>query len=142
MQHTSTISDLKHELGKTKERLSILESDRRNLENESLTLNDRNTNLIRSLEKQLEALNNENTQQQNEFTKKLNSLEEINLNQMHKLKTEHKIDREELISTYESRLSIEMATYEEKILKMERVNENFYSSKIFRVHSDPEWQKM
>ena len=121
MQNTSIISDLKHELSKTKERLAMLESDRRNLENESLTLNDRNVNMIRSLEKQVEALNNENNLQQAEFNRKLNSLEEINANQMVKIKTEHKIDREELISAYESRLSMEMATYEEKIHKMERV---------------------
>jgi hypothetical protein len=121
MQNTSIISDLKHELSKTKERLAMLESDRRNLENESLTLNDRNVNMIRSLEKQVEALNKENNLQQAEFNRKLNSLEEINANQMVKIKTEHKIDREELISAYESRLSMEMATYEEKIHKMERV---------------------
>jgi hypothetical protein len=122
MQNTSIISDLKHELSKTKERLAMLESDRRNLENESLTLNDRNVHMIRSLEKQIEALNNENNLQQAEFNRKLNSLEEINTNQVAKLKTEHKIDREELIGAYESRLSMEMATYEEKIHKMERVN--------------------
>jgi len=121
MQNTSIISDLKHELSKTKERLAMLESDRRNLENESLTLNDRNVHMIRSLEKQIEALNNENNLQQAEFNRKLNSLEEINTNQVAKLKTEHKIDREELIGAYESRLSMEMATYEEKIHKMERV---------------------
>ncbi len=122
MQNTSIISDLKHELSKTKERLAMLESDRRNLENESLTLNDRNVHMIRSLEKQIESLNNENNLQQAEFNRKLNSLEEINTNQVAKLKTEHKIDREELIGAYESRLSMEMATYEEKIHKMERVN--------------------
>ena len=121
MQNTSIISDLKHELAKTKERLSVLENERKALENESLSLNDRNVHLIRSLEKKVESLNNENNIQQDEFNKKLNSLEEINLNQVNKLKTEHKIDREELISTYESRLSIEMATYEEKIRKIERV---------------------
>jgi septal ring factor EnvC (AmiA/AmiB activator) len=126
MQNTSIISNLKHELSKTKERLAMLESDRRNLENESLTLNDRNVHMIRSLEKQIEALNNENNLQQAEFTRKLNSLEEINANQVVKLKTEHKIDREELIGAYESRLSMEMATYEEKIHKMERVYKEIF----------------
>ena len=134
MQNTSIISDLKHELSKTKERLSMLESDRRNLENESLTLNDRNVHMIRSLEKQIEALNNENNLQQAEFTRKLNSLEEINANQVVKLKTEHKIDREELIGAYESRLSMETATYEEKIHKMERVYKgDFKYSKFYRI---------
>lgn len=130
MQQTSTILDLKHELQSAKERIEILESDRRNLENESLSINDRNTQLIKSLEKQLESLSNEHKLQQDEFSKKYQSLDEDRNKQTEKLKTEYNIEKQALINSYEAKLNTEKAAYEEKLLTVERVCFFFRNNKL------------
>jgi hypothetical protein len=128
MQKSSTLSDLKRELGLKNERLSSLEIERKNLEREYHNENERNNQVINSLEKQLELLTSEKDSQKCEFEAKILALNDINENEKEKLLTEAKIEKQELINEYDSKLSTEKALFDEKILTLERVS--FFSSKL------------
>lgn len=125
MQMTSTISDLKTELALTKDRLDLLENERRSIENQSLSQNDKNLNTIKSLEKQLEALNNEKQTLTTDFDKKFSHLSESNTKLIEKLKLEAQTEKEQLIDKYESKLNTEKTIFEEKLLTLERVSRIF-----------------
>jgi hypothetical protein len=122
MQKSSTLSDLKRELGLKNERLSSLEIERKNLEREYHNENERNNQVINSLEKQLELLTSEKDSQKCEFEAKILALNDINENEKEKLLTEAKIEKQELINEYDSKLSTEKALFDEKILTLERVS--------------------
>jgi hypothetical protein len=121
MQKSSILSDLKRELNLNKERLIQLESDRKNLEREYHSENERNNQVINSLEKQLALLTSEKDSQKSEFESKILALNDINQKQTEKLITELQIEKQELINEYDSKLSTEKALFDEKILTLERV---------------------
>ena len=121
MQKSSIISDLKHELNETRKRLNQLEDERKIYENESLSLNDRNTNLIKSLEKQIEQLSNQKVSLNKDFSLKINQLEETSKKELDKLRTDYQIEKQTLVDNYETKLNMEMVQYQEKILTLERV---------------------
>ena len=74
MQKTSLISDIQHELSSTRSRLETLESERKALENESMSANDRNSLLIRSLETQVTNLSEEVSNQRAKYEKRIEAL--------------------------------------------------------------------
>jgi hypothetical protein len=121
MQKSSILSDLKRELNLNKERLIQLESDRKNLEREYHSENERNNQVINSLEKQLALLTSEKDSQKSEFESKILALNDINQKQTEKLITELQIEKQELINEYDSKLSTEKALFDERILTLERV---------------------
>lgn len=131
MQQVSTISDLKHELKQTKKRLALLEEERKNLETQSYTQNDRNTHLIKNLETRIELLNEEKKSIENDLNSQLNTIKDLSQKDLDKLKADTQFERQELIDNYESRLGMEKALYQEKILTLERVSSTLKKKSSF-----------
>ena len=122
---------MKRELSLKNDRLSSLEIERKNLEREYHSENERNNQVINSLEKQLELLTSEKESQKFEFEAKMLALNDINENEKEKLMTEAKIEKQELINEYDSKLSTEKAQFDEKILTLERVNFSYFLYLIY-----------
>lgn len=125
LQKSSLISDLKHELSETKKRLVVLENEKKIFENESLSANDRNVNLIKSLEQQIESLNNEKNKISKDYGSKIEDIEEINKRKIDQIITENQIEKQALIDQYEYKLNLEVTLNQEKILTLERVGDFF-----------------
>lgn len=98
-----------------------MENEKKTFENESLSVNDRNVNLIKSLERQIELINNENKKLSKDYDIKIEELEESSKRNIEQIKTEYQIEKQALIDQYESRLTIEATLQKEKILILERV---------------------
>jgi hypothetical protein len=139
MQKQSTISDIQHELKKTKERLSHLEEERKLIENQSLTMNDRNTMLINSLQSQLSQLNSEKATQQQEFNEIIQTINLKHADQMSKIKSDFQYEREQITSEFESKMSNEQASFKEKLLTLElNLNKTFKAENQKLLHEKNE----
>lgn len=121
MQYTSTISDLRHELKVIKDRLDLIVKERQDLENENARLSGKTSEIVKSLKEKCEALEKAKLDIQLECQQKLDSFEQSHAKSLEKLNTEFEIEKQAIISSYESKLSTEKASFEEKLLIMERV---------------------
>ena len=83
------ISDLTNELTMVRDRLKQMEEERNSLENETLSLNDRQTQIIKQLETKLDILNNEKFSEINALNKKLSEMSELNKSEMEPLVRQH-----------------------------------------------------
>ncbi len=93
MQKQSTISDLQHELKTLKDRLNTLDEERKLVENQSLTQNDRNLMMIKSLEAQLNKVNHEYLLTKQDYDKRIESIHSANLQTVEKVKLFVQIDK-------------------------------------------------
>lgn len=121
MQKTSNLSDLKHELKQTKDRLFNLEIDSHTVEEQNKALNEKYANLVKSHEKQIGNLNLDLNREREQFEKKLFALNQINQNEVEKMRKNWEIEKETLINNFDSKISIERTSYEEKIRSLELV---------------------
>ncbi len=136
MQHTATISDLKHQWAQTKEKLSQLEAENRTLSDQSLSTNDKNSKFIKQLEKQVDSLNKELALQESEYKKKIGEIEETNAIFIEKLKTSALTEKEELISKHERLLNTERASFNEKILSLQKNLTHEFNSENHKLLSE------
>lgn len=128
LQKTSTISDIQQELTTTKTKLQALETERRELENENLSNNDRNTIMIRSLETQLKTLTSESTAQKSSFETKIDSMTASHEATVNQLKVDFDLAKQTLVDNYESQISSEQVFFNEKILNLEvNLNKGMHS---------------
>jgi DNA repair exonuclease SbcCD ATPase subunit len=120
MQKNSSIADLKSELGSAKDRLSFLENERKSLENENVSINTHSSKLIKSMEAEIDMLKRERETEKKELSGKLAAAMDMSREEISKIKTDVAIEKQELINSYESRLTTDKAAYEEKLLRVER----------------------
>ena len=121
MQKSSILSDLKHELKQTKDRLFNNEIDSHSLEEQNKTLNEKNVSLVKSYEKQIENLNIELDREREQFERKLFALNQINEREVEKMRMNWEIEKETLINNYDTKINTERASFEEKIQSIELV---------------------
>ena len=121
MQKNSSISDLRNELSAAKERLGFLESERKSLETEKLSLNTHSAKIIQSMEREIELLKSERESEKNEFSSRLKVTVDLNREELEKIRTDLAIEKQELINSYETKLAMEKALFDEKLLTVERV---------------------
>jgi hypothetical protein len=128
MQKNSNIADLKSELSSAKDRLSFLENERKNLENENVSINSHSSKLIKSMEDEIAALKRERDNEKAELSNRLKVTIDLSKEEIEKIRTDLAIEKQELINSYESRLATEKASFDEKLLRVERdLNQNFNS---------------
>jgi hypothetical protein len=119
MQKTSMINDLTAELGIVRERLNLLEDDRRSLENANLSLNERQTKLIKGLEDKIEALNSEKDSQLKQLHEKIRETVQMSENEIKSLKEMHTNQLEGLANDHEAKLAQERDLFEQKMLQLQ-----------------------
>lgn len=91
-----------------------------------MSMNDRNSLMIRSLETQVANLTEENSSQKSKYDKRFETLVEENNKKVEQLQIDHKLERENLVSDYESRLNASEQQFNEKILNLEvSLSKNF-----------------
>ena len=105
LQKNSLISDIQHELSSTKARLELLDSERRALEDATLSLTDKNSIMIKTLEKQVSDLHEELSRQKIMYEKRLEVLTVSGSQSKEAMKREFEMEREGLVSRYEERLT-------------------------------------
>lgn len=124
MKNESTIRDLEQELKQIRDQLSKLEKERRSLEAQNVKLNDKSNELV-LLKEKIESLINENHSKEVEHQQKLESILQSNEKTIEKIKTDFHIEKESIVSCYESKLSTEKALFEEKLLVLKRVKNKY-----------------
>lgn len=134
LQSTSTISDLKQELQLVRERLDNIEKEKAALESENQTLNGRSSEQLKTLKSQIASLNEEKCLIERDYKQKLESLNDSNAKLIDKLNADFGIQKQEIVNSYENRLNVEKATYEEKMLTLERDLCKSYNAQISQLH--------
>lgn len=119
MESQSTISELQRELNKLRERIRELESERDVLSQTNSKLSDQSGE-AKILREKIELLFKEKATRELEFEQKIVTLSESNERALEKLRLDYQIEREDLVSKYESRLNTEKAQYEEQVLGLKR----------------------
>lgn len=120
MQNTSAISDLERELKSARERVESLERERQSLEAQNNRLSDANSE-VKLLREKIELLVNDSRSKAAEHEREVKSIREANEKMIERLKTDFQIEKQSLISSYESKLSTEKALFEEQLLSLKRV---------------------